>query len=185
MFCPKCAGQNLEGASFCRVCGANISLVPQAMSGQLPQQSDAEPSRHEKRQAKRAGKESGLDGAFRNAFMGFGFLFVAIALSFSIGRGWWFWMLIPAFSMMGAGVAQFIRYKEQEKKAALNPQPFQSILHPPPAAGSFQPRVTAFNPDRNTGDLVAPPPSVTEGTTRHLGAEAPTRNLDPSNEVQK
>src|SRR6185503_8064340 len=37
MFCPNCAAQNLDGASFCRVCGANISLVPQALSGQWPQ----------------------------------------------------------------------------------------------------------------------------------------------------
>ncbi len=36
MFCPKCATQNVDGASFCRSCGANISLIPQALSGQLP-----------------------------------------------------------------------------------------------------------------------------------------------------
>ena len=35
MFCPKCATQNLDGASFCRTCGANISLVPQALTGQI------------------------------------------------------------------------------------------------------------------------------------------------------
>ena len=35
MFCPKCATQNLDGASFCRACGANISLVPQALTGQM------------------------------------------------------------------------------------------------------------------------------------------------------
>ncbi len=182
MFCPKCASQNLEGASFCRVCGANISLVPQALSGELPQQDKSESSFCGTRQTKRAGKEAGIDGAFRNAFMGFGFLFVAIALSFSIGRGWWFWMLIPAFSMMGTGVAQFIRHKEQEKKAALHPKSLQGAFQPPSAAGSFQPRVTAFTQRRNTGELVAPPPSVTEGTTRHLGAEAPTQHLDSTSD---
>jgi hypothetical protein len=40
-----------------------------------------------------------------------------------------------------------------------------------------QRRVDEF-PVRNTGELVAPPPSVTEGTTRHLGAEAPTRHFE-------
>src|SRR5712671_5728605 len=35
MFCPKCATQNVDGASFCRSCGANISLIPRALSGQL------------------------------------------------------------------------------------------------------------------------------------------------------
>ena len=37
MFCPKCATQNLDGASFCRGCGANISLVSQALTGQMTQ----------------------------------------------------------------------------------------------------------------------------------------------------
>lgn len=185
MFCPNCAGQNLDGASFCRVCGANISLVPQALSGELPPPSDEAVSRQEKRQAKRESKYCGVDGAFRNAFMGVGFLFVAIALSFSIGRGWWFWMLIPAFSMMGTGVAQYIRYREQERKAALQPRLAQTAFQPPPVGGAFQPRTTAFTPRRNTGELVSPPPSVTEGTTRHLGAEAPTRHLDSSNEYEK
>ena len=36
MFCPKCASQNVDGAHFCRACGANISLVPQALTGQFP-----------------------------------------------------------------------------------------------------------------------------------------------------
>ena len=42
MFCPKCAAQNLDGASFCRVCGANVSLIPQALSGQLPEAPEPE-----------------------------------------------------------------------------------------------------------------------------------------------
>jgi len=58
-----------------------------------------------------------MDSAFRNAFMGIAFLLVAIALSFSpMGRGWWFWMMIPAFSMMGSGVAQYVRVRERERK---------------------------------------------------------------------
>ncbi|MFN2482444.1 MAG: zinc-ribbon domain-containing protein, partial [Pyrinomonadaceae bacterium] len=35
MFCPKCAAHNLDEAKFCRACGADISLVPQALTGQL------------------------------------------------------------------------------------------------------------------------------------------------------
>jgi hypothetical protein len=181
MFCPKCASQNLDGASFCRVCGTNISMVPQALSGEMQTSDAAESDASCMTRARRRGREPGVDSAFRNAFMGIGFLFVAIALSFSIGRGWWFWMLIPAFSMMGTGVAQFIRYKEQEKKAMRGQQQSQPVLQPP----GFNARVTAFTPRRNTGELVPPPPSVTEGTTRHLGVEAPTRHLDSPTEVNK
>ena len=116
MFCPKCATQNLEGASYCRSCGANISLIPHALTGQLPQaQSDQFDFG---RRGRKRGRESTIDHAFKNAFMGIAFLLVSIALSFSpMGRGWWFWMLIPAFSMMGSGVAQYVRVKERERQA--------------------------------------------------------------------
>jgi hypothetical protein len=111
-----------------------------------------------------------LDHVFKNVFMGIAFLLVSIALAFSrMGGGWWFWMLIPAFSMMGTGIAQYIRLKEQEKRAFL----------PGNRAQAFQSqRDVAEIPARPTGELVPPPPSVTEGTTRHLGAESPTRHLD-------
>lgn len=169
MFCPVCATQNLEGASFCRSCGANISLVRNAL--QDPSSAVDDTSADSWYGTKKKSKEPRLEHAFRSAFMGIAFLLVAIALSFSaMGRGWWFWMLIPAFSMMGTGVAQYIRLKEAEKRM-LGPRNF--------AQPSIQPatRSPAF-PTPNTGELVAPPPSVTEGTTRHLGAEVPTRHFD-------
>jgi hypothetical protein len=172
MFCPKCATQNLEGASFCRSCGANISLIPQALSGQLPQAREDEGLDIGRRVRRRHGRgEPSLDHAFKNVFMGIAFMLVSIALAFSrMGGGWWFWMLIPAFSMMGTGIAQYIRLKEREKKL-FRPGTIEQPSMMPPR------RVDAF-PARNTGELVPPPPSVTEGTTRHLGAEAPTRHLD-------
>ena len=166
MFCPKCATQNLDGASFCRTCGANISLVPQALTGQLAQApvDEIEEVGHGRRR-RRHGKEATLDQSFKNIFMGFAFLIVAIALSRTIGQGWWFWMLLPAFSMMGTGLAQYIRVREREKRAS---------LAAPPVAKTFP------QPPRNVDELRAPVPSVTEGTTRHLGVEAPTRHLDPN-----
>ena len=158
MFCPKCATQNLDGASFCRSCGANISLVPQALSGQLVQQPPPqEPWFEEGGYRTRRRRELTLDHAFKKFFTGIAFLIISIVLSRTIGAGWWFWMLIPAFSLMATGVAQFIRLQEHAKKAS---------LAPPPMGRSF---VEAPRP---------PVSSVTEGTTRHLGVEAPTRHLD-------
>lgn len=171
MFCPKCAAQNLDGASFCRVCGANISLVPNALSGQLAQTPEVEESEScgfsGRRRSRRA---PSIDAALKNAFMGFAFLLIAIALAFSrMGAGWWFWMLIPAFSMMATGLAQYIRVKEKEKHSFANPNQ-QPAFQPQTPPNSF--------PTRATGELVSPPPSVTEGTTRHLGVEAPTRHFE-------
>ena len=176
MFCPKCATQNLEGASYCRSCGANISLIPHALTGQLSQASE-EPS-EEWCGDKKHRKEPRLEHAFKNVFMGIAFLLVAMALAFSrMGSGWWFWMLIPAFSMMGTGVAQYIRVKEYEKRTLRQGSFVQPSIQSPS-------RVPAL-PVRNTGELVGPPPSVTEGTTRHLGAEAPTRHFDATSEAPK
>ena len=176
MFCPKCATQNIEGVSFCRVCGANISLVPQALAGQLPQANADEPSSGRRR---RRGEPT-LDQAFKNIFTGIAFLIISIALSRSIGAGWWFWLLIPAFSMMATGIAHLIRIKEREKATALNAANFQ----PPAFTDRGMPVPPARLPQRNTGEMVPPPPSVTEGTTRHLGVEAATKHLDPANDQE-
>jgi hypothetical protein len=113
----------------------------------------------------------------KNIFTGVAFLIIAIALSTSIGHGWWYWLLIPAFSSMGKGVAEFIRLKEKGKQASIAAGPatraFQNRATEAPMGGLSAP---------DTGELVPPPPSVTEGTTRHLGAEAQTRHLDASSD---
>jgi hypothetical protein len=177
MFCPKCAAQNLDGASYCRVCGANISLVPQALTGQLPYASEEGLSRAERRMRRRH-REIGLDTAFKNVFMGIAFLFVAMALLFTrMGAGWWFWMLIPAFALMGTGIAHYIRYREIQKRQLMPGPMSQPSMYAPPQVDSF--------PRRSTGELISQPASVTEGTTRHLGSESPTRALDPSAERPK
>ena len=155
MFCPKCATNNLDGASFCRTCGANISLVPQALTGQLVQSQPQDIE--EGRRGRRRNKEVSLDQAVKHMFVGFAFLIIAIALSRSIGQGWWFWMLLPAFSMMGTGLAQVIRVREREKRASLAPAPM----------------TTAFPEQPRVNELRPPVPSVTEGTTRHLNQNQP------------
>jgi len=168
MFCPKCATQNLEGASFCRVCGANISLVPQALTGQMVQ-SQREDLVDDTYNPRRRNRPLTLEIAFKNIFMGVAFGIIAIALSRSIGATWWFWMLLPAFALMAKGIGQYMRLKERDKRAAMMPSHMPSM---PPA----QPPVSAF--PRPTDELRPPVPSVTEGTTRHLGVEPPTRHLE-------
>ena len=175
MFCPKCATQNIDGASFCRVCGANISLVPQALSGQPAVVEDH--TRAGRRMRKRGERKASIEHALKNIFVGIAFLLIAFVLGWS-GRGWWwFWMLIPAFSCLGQGVAEYVRFREEQKQPVSLPGYTPPVIAAPPVRPPL--------PARNTGELVAPPPSVTEGTTRHLGAEAPTRHLDSQSDYQK
>lgn len=162
MFCPKCATKNLDGASFCRTCGANISLVPQALTGQLTQPPPAEVEEGFCA-TRRNGRELTLEQPFKNFFLGIAFIIISIVLSRTVGQGWWFWLLIPAFMMMATGLAQFIRLQEQQKRASLAPPPMNRAFVESPRA---------------TEELKAPIPSVTEGTTRHLGVEAPTRHFE-------
>ncbi|HMF55269.1 MAG TPA: zinc ribbon domain-containing protein [Pyrinomonadaceae bacterium] len=178
MFCPKCAAENMEGAHFCRACGSNISLVPQALTGSLPeaQSADQPDDRMSRRARRKMEKQASVEHAIKNIFTGLAFIAVAIAVLFfaPAGRIWWFWMLIPAITTLGGGIAEYVRFKNQGQLPQATSFPAQAAMSPPP-------RVSAI-PSRNTGELYPQPPSVTEGTTRHLGAEAPTRAFTQSPE---
>ena len=165
MFCPKCATQNIDGASFCRACGANISLIPQALSGQLPQVTE-ESDRHSRRL--RRGRPS-LEDGIRQLATGFGFLFVSFAVAryAPAGHIWWFWLMIPAFTLLGKGISQIMRAKNNQASLPTSQTPQIST-----------PQSVQNLPPRNTAELMPPVPSVTEGTTRHLGSEAATRHFD-------
>jgi len=141
-------------------------LVPSALTGQLPAAPADDSTRHGRR--KHRDREPSLDDGIRNTLMGVGFLAVAVALAFygrPIGaQVWWFWMLIPAFTMLGKGISDIVRARQLKPPSG------------PPQLPYVAPRETL--PQSNAGELRSHVPSVTEGTTRHLGAEAPTRHLD-------
>jgi hypothetical protein len=157
MFCPKCGTQNPETGKFCRSCGTDLGNVSDALSGKLPQQIIG-----------RRGRPISLESALTKLFMGLAFLVISIILGVTgAGRGWWFWMMIPALMFIGGGIAQYLQIKSVQGSARVV-APDQNVL-----SGSNQnalpPRQTEFVPTESqykTGDLV--PPSVTDSTTRHL-----------------
>ena len=175
MFCPKCATQNIEGAHFCRACGANLSLVPQALTGQLPEAPDSD--RYSRRRAKRRHEEdvpASLEKGIVNAFMGIGFFVAALAVLFRFPGGFtWGWALfIPAFSCLGRGVAMVVAARKQQlPRSSFGPNSLST-------GASGLPGETRSHP---TNELVPPVPSVTEGTTRHLGSNTETRPFEFSN----
>lgn len=170
MFCPKCATQNVDGASFCRSCGANISLIPQAMSGQLPRNDEPEwPDRYSRRKRKRH-PEPSIEEAIRNITMGVAFTIISLLVSKYAPGGsvWWFWMLIPAFGCFGKGFAELARLRKAKSQSPTYAQPQLNTVRQPDLAAP------------KTGELMNPVPSVTESTTRHLGGEPNTRHFEYS-----
>jgi len=180
MFCPKCAAQNIDGASFCRVCGANVSLVPQALTGRLPSPAPTDQlfSRGRRRRQRDEDREPTLERGIVKLFAGLGFIAAALAvmLRFPGGFTWGWALLIPAFSAIGKGVAQIVAVREARIARLNSGAPSPALTQRPLNSGKT---VTLVEPPtRQTGELLPTPPSVTEGTTRHLGAEAPTKHLD-------
>lgn len=169
MYCPKCATQNVEGASFCRSCGANISLIPSALTGQLP--TAPEPEDFRGRVRRKYKRDPTIDDAIRHLMMGIAFVIVSILIGKYSPGGWtwWYWMLIPASISLSKGIAEFIRVR-QKGPAGLAAGQTPTQLPSGATLNSLR--------DPRTGELRPPVPSVTEGTTRHLGAEAPTRHFD-------
>ena len=180
MFCPKCATQNVDGASFCRSCGANISLIPHALSGRLPTapaDDDLDrggpfpPSMGDMMRSgkRRRNRPPSIDAGIRNLTMGIAFVVISILVGlYSLhGGGWWYWLLIPASTFIGRGISDIIRARQAGAVGAAKQSPQLQAPNP-----------TQIPSPRNTSALMPPVPSVTEGTTRHLGAEAPTQHFD-------
>ncbi|KXK02167.1 MAG: hypothetical protein UZ17_ACD001001537 [Acidobacteria bacterium OLB17] len=169
MFCPKCGQTNPEGSRFCRGCGTEIADI----AGTLAAKAASPALQCDK------GKPITYERAIGKLFTGFAFLAVSIALAFSrMGTGWWFWMLIPAFASLGAGVAQYMQLRRYEKgQAAFAAGMPHQIVAPPPSYGlpDRQPAPASVESRYKTGDLV--PPSVTDNTTRHLEVDTEGRTM--------
>lgn len=160
MYCPKCSTQNMDSARYCRTCGANLSLVPQALTGQLP---EARADNLDRRGRRR--REPSMGHGVTRIFMGIAFLLVAAGVSFSRGGagGSGLWLLIPAFLFLGKGIGELVTVLNAERGAKKIAPP----LHVENT--SRLPSHPVFDP--------GPPPSVTEETTRHLDT-ARQRNQD-------
>lgn len=167
--------KNPETGKFCRGCGIDLATI----SGALSERSNLERAfdgavNHINHAALTStkGKTPGWESAFSTLFMGFAFLVISIILGvtgLASASKWWFWLLIPAFAMLGTGFARVIQLKKNERAflPVAQPETAQSFkqtsnVRLPPAQTEYVAPETRYK----TGELV--PPSVIEGTTRHL-----------------
>jgi len=169
MFCPKCGGQNPETGKYCRTCGTDLGNVSSALQGRPPSQ----------QLLSRKGKPIHWEGAITKFFTGLAFLIVSIVLAFTgMGRGWWFWLLIPAFGSLGSGIAQYVQLRKTEKANLAFQGVQQQNAFAPVQNTALPPQQTEWVAPESrykTGDLV--PPSVTDNTTRHLELDSEGKTM--------
>lgn len=162
MFCPKCGAQNPEAGKFCRSCGTDLAGIPGSLA----------PSVNHLPPLDKKGKPVHWEGAITKFASGLAFLAISIVLgvtNMAGGRVWWFWMLIPAFTMIGSGVAQYMQLRGRAPASLSYTPESRPNEFGPTDRSVLGPQSTQFvQPESRykTGDLV--PPSVTDGTTRHL-----------------
>lgn len=166
MFCPKCGVENPDNGKFCRNCRANISSVSAALTGKLT----VVPYTVDPRK-----RGVSWQNAITKLSTGLAFLFIASILGFTgkyNAANWWFWLLIPAFSLIGSGVAQIIQLKKIEKiEEGFATQNEQNMILNPPSNQQLPPMQNDYIKPQSsiydTGEFIVQP-SVTENTTRHL-----------------
>lgn len=166
MYCPKCGTENPEDGSYCRKCGTDIASVGAALSGESHDYTGMGEADEKKKVT--------FESAFGKLAMGVAFMVISFILSgVPMGWSWWFWLLIPAFAMLGSGVAQIMRlhsqgafesdYQKRSKMRTGELSGSKAGAALPEAQTDF---VAPDSPRYETGELV--PPSVVENTTRHL-----------------
>ncbi len=179
MYCPKCGVHNLEDAKFCRSCGADIRLVPQALQGHLPEGAfgvDEVEELEEKGRKERKykfKKPPTLEKGLENVFCGIAFLIIFMLGLFYMKGAFmiWVWFIIPALTCIGEGVGQIIR----SRTAAAPALPPADTFRP---ASTLPPTNAHELPAADTSEIKYPPASVTESTTRHLAAPRKRRAGD-------
>lgn len=172
MFCQKCGTKNPDNGKFCRHCGTDLAVMPQQPGINL------KPSDYyiDRRGRVRSNNPDDLwSSGIRGTIMGVGFLIVSLALlitGVANGHNWWWAMLFPAFTSLSVGIGNIAKSKRLEKKNSALPAPAppalfdrtpQNAALPSSQTDYVKPKSSIYD----TGELLAPP-SVVEGTTRHL-----------------
>jgi hypothetical protein len=168
--------KNSETGKFCRSCGTDLTPVSEALSGKPKSKMHEfgmiiEPIQPIGPRTKKE-KSVSWESMISTSFVGVAFLIISIILGvtgLANASRWWFWLLIPAFAMLGTGLAQYIQLKKSEQKHIPQSEPETVKSFNQTSNANLPPSQTEYvAPDSRykTGDLV--PPSVAEGTTRHL-----------------
>lgn len=183
MFCHKCGTNNPDNGKFCRQCGTDLAITAP------PREIETRPTDFyldRKGRMRSSNPDDLWASGLKSTILGIGFLVVALVLlitNVANGHNWWWAMLFPAFSMLAGGIGNLAKSKRLEKKKLSSVEQSQPTLFAQTSAGASLPplQTDSVKPQRSvydTGELIAPP-SIVEGTTRHLemNAEGETMTL--------
>jgi hypothetical protein len=179
MFCPKCGSNQGEGKRFCTICGTNLAVVSQALTGQIQPPNYTPPMSHplevERERAKERGAGVGLSiiGGGIVALKFFSFIFS--------GDSPFGCLTFIGFILLAIGISKIISSRlpsaanspapaphETHSIQQANPQP---IFSAPTAVGPSVPQTSELEP---VGRLA---PSVTEDETRQLPPSGPPHEI--------
>ncbi|MEP7337372.1 MAG: zinc ribbon domain-containing protein [Acidobacteriota bacterium] len=177
MFCPKCGSNQGDGKKFCTVCGTNLLIVSQALTGQLPSQLP-QPAVHyappvvtqqelERQQEMRSGITMTVLGGGYIIYKLISFLF---ALPFGGWRSPFGFLSFIAFIVFAVGISKIVASRVAGPPPATLPATTVPSRAPQPqprfssvsTAETVAPRTSELKPVR------LPSTSVTEEETKHL-----------------
>ena len=178
MFCPNCGTHQPEGKKFCTACGFNLTIISQALSGQLPAYAPpaSDPREAERQRQMAKGVKMTIIGGALVAIQFFSFIF---SMPFRGGgspfSGFGFIGLIIA----AIGISKIINsrpvYSPLSHPMQMPAPPSPPSFGPPRPVFSAQPPVSTPASQTNSFDPAPRVPSATEDETQHLPQYAPPR----------
>ena len=177
MFCPRCAGQNLDDAKFCRVCGTNLETVALALADQSLPANRKSDSAQDPFERWLEGRKKGVNKIATGIGLVVSSVLIGVALWLFSGKQDWIiiwtvlvgWMTCLGIISMVSGMAglmesRFLRRQLGQPTVAAN-----SPVQPLPAGDR------AMMNDVTTS-MLGPQSSVTENTTTRLVKPEPPSN---------
>jgi hypothetical protein len=181
VYCPSCGTQNVSGLRYCTRCGTNLEAVSKALTGSpAPREDVARDAEVAYAQAM-----SRKLYKFLSSLAFFGVVFWLFKGS------WWtllilFWVADPLKDLIHLAVLKNTisdpaarlaaldarKSKKGKKKKVESEERIEENAEPRPV-GAPQPVASLPSRDEAYG-FASPPPSVTEGTTRHLDDREPS-----------
>ena len=154
MYCPKCGIQNDDETKFCRGCGENLKVISQAMSRRLPVILASKMDAYLERKNSRIRRDS-----IYNFFGGCLFIFMGL---YSVIRTGAFWSSSWYFAIVGCFMLVWSLWDHMVYKRSLFTNSHMERLRAASTTDGLSPH--------NAAQIVAPPASITEFTTKDLDA---------------